>query len=153
MSEDTAMRIIAVVSEDPVCCSRIKGPTLYGALSRLGIAGHVRNFALLYGGGMSAEDAEFIRVSCVGITLATAKAIYNAANVKHQLKAVTNAYFVDRVHWRFYHNATKILMKDGTSYVFDWFPTLDPDNPVIYKFFDWKQDRNGVKWEDFYGFR
>lgn len=151
LSVDTADQIVDLISNDLVCCSCIEGPTGWGLFSELEWAGGIRNIALLIG-GLDPSDRAFIRVTCTGIAEATAKAIHDAAMVAHTLPDVVNGYSVYRVVNGFHHNATKVLMTDGTSYVFDWWRTLDPGNPVMYPLFDWKRARAGIQYEDFTGF-
>jgi hypothetical protein len=151
LSVDTADQIVDLISNDVECCSCIEGPTGWGLFSELEIAGGVRNFFLLYGAGLSKDDALFIRVCCIGIARATSKAISAGAH-EGALTSVRTSYLVSRVVGGFAHSAAAIWMNDGTGYVFDWWRTLEPDNPVIYRYFDWMRARGGVQYEDFTGF-
>jgi hypothetical protein len=151
LSVDTADQIVDIVSNDIVCCSCIEGPTGWGLFSALEWAGGVRNIFLMIG-GLQPADKAFIRVTCTGIAEATVAAIYQAAMVDHSLPGVVNAYFWTRVVYGFHHNATMVKMEDGSAYIFDWWRTMDPGNPVMYKLFDWQRGRSGVQYEDFTGF-
>jgi hypothetical protein len=43
-------------------------------------------------------------------------------------------------------------MTDGSDYVFDWYPTLDPLNPWLYETDDWRVDQNEWPFSSFTGF-
>lgn len=150
LTTDTADQVVEAVGNDLLSCSRIEGPTLYGIFSKLHIAGHVRNLGLILG-GMDTKDSHFVRVCCIGISEATSKAIFTEirAGTITDMKTTCPVY---RVVHQFSHFGTRVSMKDGSDYVFDWFPTLEPWNPVIYRYLDWKRDAGGVEYEDFEGF-
>ena len=150
LTTDTADQVVQAVENDLVSCARIEGPTLYGVLSKLHIAGHLRNLGLIFG-GMSTKDSTFVRVCCIGIAAATTKAIFAGimSGDVTDAKATFQAY---RIVHGFAHHGTGVAMKDGNDYVFDWFPTLEPSNPVIYRLADWRRDTGGVDYEDFDGF-
>ena len=150
LTTDTADQVVEAVADDLLSCSRIEGPTLGGILSAFHIAGHVRNFALILG-GMDKDDSHFVRVCCIGIAEATSKAIFSAIR-SGDIPAAKTTCSVYRVVHQFPHFGTRVSMKDGTDYVFDWFPTLEPWNPLIYQYANWKKDAGAVEYDDFEGF-
>jgi hypothetical protein len=95
----------------------------------------VRNFALILA-GMGPEDAEFVRVSCVGIAEVTQAVIFGET-LKGKLPKVRSSRTTQRTVKNFVHSATYVSMKDGTEYVFDWWPTLNPKNPLISTYPQW----------------
>lgn len=75
-------------------------------------------------------------------------ALCKAKGATPTIPDVTRAMTIDRsatklgISWA--HHACKVVMVDGTDYVFDWYPTLDPHNPHIYRTNDWRLDQNAV---------
>jgi hypothetical protein len=49
------------------------------------------------------------------------------------------------------HSATGIAMKDGTDYVFDWWPTLNQQNPLISTRAQWGVGGSTVEFRKFKG--
>lgn len=76
------------------------------------------------------RDEEFDSKICRGIALTTRVAIM-ASVLSGKLPKVQSSYVAERVVSGYPHAATNIYMKDGTEYVFDWWPTLNPRNPLI----------------------
>lgn len=136
---DTARHIVSAVSNDVSCRGVIEGPdfpaVVTDALERWHWAGGVRNFALIVA-GMGPEDSEFVRVSCVGISEVTQGVIF-AETLKGKLPKVRSSRTTQRTVNDFVHSATWVGMKDGTEYVFDWWPTLNPKNPLISTYPQW----------------
>jgi hypothetical protein len=136
---DTARNIVNAVSADISCRGVIEGPTfpaiVTNALERWHWAGGVRNFALILA-GMGPEDAEFVRVSCVGISEVTQGVVF-AETLKGKLPKVRTSRTTQRTVNKFVHHATCVSMKDGSDYVFDWWPTLNPKNPLISTYSQW----------------
>ncbi len=149
LTVQTADQVVELVAADLVSCARIEGPTLNGIFSRLHIAGHVRNLALLLA-GLNPEEAQFARVSCIGITEATTKAISEAA-LAGSLLGVRASFRVYRILDGYSHWGSNVVLNDGSDYVFDWFPTLEPENPILYRYRDWVVDRDGVEYWEFDG--
>jgi hypothetical protein len=56
------------------------------------------------------------------------------------LPNVQNAIRCDRSIDGWDHHATRVLMTDGSDYVFDWYKTLDASNPWIYRTEEWRKD-------------
>jgi hypothetical protein len=116
---DTASRIVKAVSADVSCRGVIEGPTfpsmITDALESWHWAGGVRNFALIVA-GMGPEDAEFVRVSCVGIAEVTQGVVF-AETLKGRLPKVRSSRTTQRTVNGFVHSATCVSMKDGTEYV------------------------------------
>jgi hypothetical protein len=112
---------------------RIIGPKLGGFenfLSGHGWAGPARNIALLYGAGMDSSDPSFQLVDCVGIATATSEALHDA---RHKVRVPgTTVSVANRIVRGSYHSATGVAFDRGW-YVFDWWKTLDPDNPFLYR--------------------
>jgi hypothetical protein len=136
---DTARNIVKAVSADVSCRGVIEGPDfpaiVTDALESWHWAGGVRNFALILA-GMGPEDAEFVRVSCVGIAEVTQGVVF-AETRKGKLPKVRTSRTTQRTVNGFVHSATCVSMKDGTDYVFDWWPTLNPKNPLISAYPQW----------------
>jgi hypothetical protein len=85
---------------------------------------------------MGPEDAEFVRVSCVGIAEVTQGVIFTET-IQGRLPKVRSSRTTMRTVDKFVHHATGVSMKDGTDYVFDWWPTLNPKNPLISAYPQW----------------
>lgn len=50
------------------------------------------------------------------------------------------------------HKGTGIAMKDGTDYVFDWWPTLNPKNPLISTRAHWGVGGSSIEFRRFKGY-
>jgi hypothetical protein len=101
-------------------------------------------------GGMESTDAEFVRVCCIGITEATTKAISDGA-LAGRILQVRTSFRVNRILDGYSHFGSYVRLLDGGEYVFDWFPTLEPENPLIYRYRDWLVDRDCVEYWEFDG--
>jgi hypothetical protein len=122
---------------------------LQGALESLHLAGAARNLAmvlLLKGPG----DREFNDKICTGIALTTKAAIV-ANMVKGKLPKVRGSYLAERVVNGYAHKATGVGMRDGTEYVFDWWKTLNPRNPLVSSRVEWLVAGKSVKYKAFKG--
>lgn len=159
LTRATAVRICEIVSQDPRCKAILSGPN-NALLKALGWSGGVRNFMNSAGwafgiggggkalwGGSAADQDDVQRVSCIGISQATTRAVSEASvsgSAKTMktapLPSVQNAITCDRSIDGWDHHATRVLMTDGSDYVFDWYKTLDPSNPWIYKTEEWRKD-------------
>lgn len=103
---------------------------------------------LLMGGGP--EDDAFRDLSCVGIAIATKAAIM--ANVFNgKLPTVLASYTAERTVDGYAHKGTGVAMKDGTDYVFDWWPTLNLRNPLISSRAAWRVAGKSVEYTSFKG--
>ena len=69
-----------------------------------------------------------------------------------KIQEVRSAHPTQRKVKGYSHFGTKVVMWDESEYVFDWFPTLEPENPIIYRSHDWVKGREGTAYEDFTGF-
>ncbi len=156
LSTKDAQAIVNLVANDVCCRAVIKGPN--NALFRYtGQSGRIRNFANAVSesfGLLGPEDVQ--RVSCIGISATTSQAVNQAGTrmagirkVKAILPNVTNAIQCSRVINGWHHHGCRVVMKDGTDYVFDWWRTMDPRNPWLYKTADWREDINAVPYISF----
>ena len=123
--------------------------SVYRALEPLHLAGAARNLAMIFS-GMGPGDEEFDNKICIGIALTTKAAIVaNVANGK--LPKVRGSYMAEREVNRTAHKATGVGMKDGTDYVFDWWPTLNVRNPLVSTLAEWRVAGKSVEYETFKG--
>jgi hypothetical protein len=123
---------------------------IHSALERLHWAGAARNLAMvlmLKGPG----DEEFDSKICRGIALTTKVAIV-ASVLNGKLPKVQSSYVAERVVKGYPHAATNLYMKDGTEYVFDWWPTLNPRNPLVSSLAVWRVAGKSVEYKAFKGF-
>ena len=100
---------------------------------------------------MDRYDPVFTRVCCYGIAEAANEALHD----ERKLPRVSWATYINqprRVLNGTSHEANGVWTKDGFNYVFDWWKTLDPKNPFIYRYADWRLDKNGVQFVNFTGF-
>jgi hypothetical protein len=126
----TALAVCQVVAGDLQCKAVLSGPN-NSLLQSWGWSGGVRNFANATAQTFGGEDQDDVqRVSCLGISAATSNAVY-AASVKGSAKtgqpaplpSVERALQIGRSsdgilgHWE--HHACKVVMMDGSDYVFD----------------------------------
>lgn len=146
-----AKNVVEVVARDPVCRAVIDPPDSFKFLGRLHIAGSTRNVALILAGVDMQKDSLAVRVKCTGIVERTTWAI-SLARVKGSVPGIRSSHGKHRICWGVHHDGTLVNMMDGTSYVFDWFPTLDRTNPIIYHEKAWLEDEGGVEFRDFAGF-
>jgi len=119
------------------------------ALERLHWAGGIRNAAMLLR-GMGPEDAAFVRLSCVGIAQVTQAAIFSQM-VGGKLPKVRSSLVLRRNVGGFEHKGTGVAMKDGSDYVFDWWPTLNPNNPLISAYAQWFVAGRTIEYRNFKG--
>jgi hypothetical protein len=49
------------------------------------------------------------------------------------------------------HKATGVGMRDGTEYVFDWWKTLNPRNPLVSSRVEWLVAGKSVEYKAFKG--
>lgn len=159
LTRSTSAAIVDVVASDPMCRAVIEDPVTISVFRNLRLAGGIRNLALILA-GLDNTDPLLQRVSCVGISIRTAQAIYEAgtryaATIGRPAKIpeVSHAIRASRVVHGIHHHSTRVFMTDGTDYVFDWHPTLDLRNPVLYHTSDWRTDQNGVDFRSFSGFK
>jgi hypothetical protein len=124
---------------------------LTNTLERLRWSGGARNLFLNQIAGLDEKDETFIRVSCTGIAQRTQAVVFVGA-MKGDLPKVRSASIVSRTVNGFAHNATGVSMKDGCDYVFDWWPTLNPSNPIISRRVEWMVAHGGVEYRLFKGF-
>ena len=142
LSRSTAAKIVDVVTKDKESFHRITA--FFGVAPPPNIAGGVQNFILANTPGVDPSDPNSFgfRVSCDGISKATAAAI-NAAAAKGEIPDVAEA--TDRARLKgISHTGTEVRMKDGTKYVFDWHKTLKVMDPAIYEFEDFMEARTST---------
>ena len=72
--------------------------------------------------GMGPENAEFVRLSCVGIARVTQKVIFSQMMAR-KLPRVRSSLVLRRNVGGFEHKGTGVAMKVRTDYVFDGWPT------------------------------
>jgi len=152
LTSKQAKEIVSVVSNDVISRARITGPAL-GAFSSFvsarGWNGTIRNSVVLFVMWAEASDPVFQRICCIGIAEASVAALIAAKPKLPFIHSVNQPY---RAPGGSAHHATGIWTKDGSHYVFDWWKTLDPDNPFIYRYADWLVDRKPVQFVNFKGF-
>ena len=122
---------------------------LHGALESLHLAGAARNLAMLLrlkGPG----DQEFDDKICTGVALTTKAAIV-ANMVSGKLPKVLGSYVAERVVNGYAHKGTGVGMRDGTDYVFDWWKTLNPRNPIVSSLAAWRVAGRSVEYRAFKG--
>jgi len=119
------------------------------ALESWHMVGAARNLAmvlLLKGPG----DEEFDSKICTGIALTTKTAVVaNLTNGK--LPKVRGSYVAERMVNGYAHKATGVGMRDGTDYVFDWWKTLNPPNPLVSSLAAWRVAGRSVEFRAFKG--
>jgi len=96
------------------------------------------------------STAQFL---CTGIADVTLEAIRGAA-AKHPA-SLSKMALVDTISRfePFDHTATLVASTDGGEYVFDWWKTLHPWCPMIYRREDFLNNRNGVLFTQFGGWQ
>lgn len=100
--------------------------------------------------GMGPGDEEFDSKICIGIAQATKAAIV-AILANGKLPKVRGSYMAERVVDGYPHKATGVGMKDGTDYVFDWWPTLNVRNPLVSTLAAWRVAGKSVEYKAFKG--
>ncbi len=154
LTSKQAKEVVSIVASDLICRARITGPAL-GAFSRFvsaqGWAGPIRNSALLFGEWVEASDPLFQRVCCIGIAEAAVDALLDEHH-KPRPSFVSKVNQAIRSPGGSFHEAPAIWTKDGSHYVFDWWKTLDPDNPFIYRYGDWLLNKNPTQFVNFRGY-
>jgi hypothetical protein len=159
LDRTTALLICQVVAGDIQCRAILSGPN-NSVLQAFGWSGGIRNFANAAAqtfGSLDQDDVQ--RESCIGISEVTTNAVF-AASVKGSAKtgqpaplpSVERAMEIDRSIDGWDHHACKVVMIDGSDYVFDWWKTLDPMNPWIYRTDDWRVDGDAVPFSSFSGY-
>jgi hypothetical protein len=69
-----------------------------------------------------------------------------------KLPKVRSSLVVRRNVDGFEHKGTGVAMKDGTEYVFDWWPTLNSKNPLISPRALWAVGGSTIEFRSFKGF-
>jgi hypothetical protein len=153
-----ALRICEIVAADPRCRARIANHQPLPRLAAWGMAGAARNAAMLVA-GRRAGTPEFDNFSCVGVTEATTEAITAGAVAgavrtgrPAPLAEVKHATGVYRVVDGTHHQASWLVMMDGSDYVFDWHKSLVLNDPFAYRTADWRVDGAGLRVAQFTGF-
>lgn len=113
------------------------------------MAGAARNLAMVL--MLKGPGDEFDSKICTGIALTTKVAIM-ASVLNGKLGKVLSSHVAERVVKDYAHKGTGIAMKDGTEYVFDWWPTLNPQNPLISLKTAWRVAGKSVEFKAFKGF-
>jgi len=151
----TAYGIVNAVRTDAACRATIEGPQRSKVLMEImglwRVAGGVRNFAMMVA-KLGKKDDEFIRYSCIGIAVAT-QLVIQSAILQGKLPKVQSSLIRRRKVDGFEHKGTGVAMKDGSDYVFDWWPTLTPANPLISTLGQWVRGGTTVEYEAFKEFR
>lgn len=151
---DTARSIVKAVSADVACRASIKGSGVAAiipyAFGRWHWAGGVRNATMIIM-GLGREDDTFVRFSCTGIAQVTQRVIFSET-LGGRLPKVQSSLVRRRNVNGYEHKGTGVAMKDGTDYVFDWWATLNPGNPLISTLAQWVNGGATVEHDDFKGF-
>lgn len=151
LTRPDAQAIVEAVRNDPEARRRIQSWLSDALPDAAGIAGSIRNLWFM-AQDFNAENPDTVQRVCGGIADQAAVAITRALG-KPALGRVKGAADVGRVHRGVHHFATRVNMKDGTSYVFDWHATLNVDNPLLYPSVEQFGLGNGaVTFERFSGF-
>lgn len=147
----TAHGIVHAIRTDAACRATIEGPRRSRVVMELlglwHVAGGVRNFMMMVS-GLGRADDEFIRYSCIGIAVATQQVIQSAM-LQGKLPKVQASLIRRRRVNGFEHKGTGVAMKDGSDYVFDWWPTLTPGNPLISTLAQWVRGGTTIEYEAF----
>ncbi len=150
LSYTTAKGIVDIVDADICCQAVINDP--YGWGGSFWLAGTIRNLILILG---QVDKVDLDRVSCVGISMTTAEVLSEVLNKgsssqRAKLAGVRNVSTCHRVSGGgVHHNATWVVMKDMSEYVFDWHPTLQTRNPLISRRADWGRCKGAVEFVKF----
>ncbi len=176
LSKLTATKIVEAVKNDKVATARIDSFLQYipGLMvpGIRGMRGTIRNLGMALGEGLldlGAQHAEVrfdvalgnnwnpfdpnlpgsagYELQCTGIAEAASSAIMAAIS---GIPAVKLAEPRPR-STSFSHSGVYVLTIDESEYVFDWWVTLDTDNPYIFRYKDWDENRSGQA-EEFKGF-
>jgi hypothetical protein len=157
LTRELAQRIAGVVASDPRCRARIGNHAKLPRLTEWGVAGAVRNTAMLLL-WREAGTPEFDHYSCVGITEATTEAITKVAVAGARQSAqqpllpeVRHSTGIYRVVDGTHHQSSWVVMQDGSDYVFDWHKSLEVMDPYIYRTADWRENVHGVLLRHFAG--
>ncbi len=156
LTVETVRKICNIINKDSECRSVIRPAVQAPLLEMAGLAGAARNLILISGdiipplatrsiNDMFGREVDNTKLLCLGITLATQKAILNERQL-HSCAAVS------RVHWGVHHTATWVSMKDQSGYVFDWHATLNVFDPLLSRAEDWTEARGSVFARHFSGF-
>lgn len=153
LSVGNAYRVIQVVRADPEFVSRSQ--SIFRVLGRG--AGGTRNFlSIMVAGDLEDSRNPWINWLCVGVAIAGADAVNRAIKARHLLgfESADSSHTSDGGH-----SATCVTMADKSQYVFDWWQTLNPDNPVLYRAKDFENHtfyqnwtNYGVQFRNFAGF-
>jgi hypothetical protein len=147
----TASSIVKAVRANLACRATIEGPKASRVVMEiLGVwhlAGGVRNAAMMVV-GLGREDQAFVRYSCTGIAQVTQRVIFSEM-LAGRLPKVQSSLVRRRKVNGFEHKGTGVVMKDGSDYVFDWWPTLTPGNPLISTLAQWVNAGTTVEYEQF----
>lgn len=151
----TAYSIVNAVRADVACRATIEGPRRSRVVMELlglwHVAGGVRNAAMM-AKGLGREDDAFVRFSCTGIAQVTQRVIFSEV-LGGRLPKVQSSLVRRRSVNGYEHKGTGVAMKDGSDYVFDWWPTLTAGNPLISTLAQWASGGTSVEYEDFKEFR
>lgn len=176
LTREEAQAIINVVSNDQNCRSLIQS-VLRIMPAHWKAGGWMRNAAntIIYdvGAGIVSKSAwqekfkngfvsgltesfpqskKFQAECCNGIAKATTAAICSHLS---QLPFVSGANDSQGTITDYGHYATKVIMKKGGEYTFDWWMSLDVYNPILWRTKDWLHYPNSAimnKGVDFYNF-
>jgi hypothetical protein len=168
LTRSIAALIVEAVAEDPECrrlipksydSAPISNPAsraLGRAMGKAGIAGSARNMShlgafLIPGYQPSQEESD---EACTGIAAAAMEALNAAAG--DPTFPVASADTVSRKLGvlKVEHTATKVTLRSGESYVFDWHATLMIENPMVHPSVDaWMNGLDGVLFSQWTGRR
>ncbi len=147
MTRSLAAKIVSAVSADPDCVERISSVfSKIPAESRL--AGQLRNLCWAGWASLAGISTKYI---CLGIAEASSNAISRA-----NLPGVTFASAEpddpeNNKHWG---TLVTVQTKRLSYYVFDWWMSLDVNNPILFHRSDWKTGlyARGTPFSKFQGF-
>jgi len=97
------------------------------------------------------SDPSTARYLCTGIADATLAAIQAAKAKRPGVFTKVSAVDVVSRFEPFDHTATAVTTADGGEYVFDWWKTLHPWSPMLYRRDEFLENRGGVLFVHFGG--
>ena len=148
LTKQAADQIVSSVKSDSESVRRIDSWIKKVVPDHWGISGGIRNLGYLLT-LQDPSDPSIAAKVCYGIAMATSERIERSRGF---IREVARAGLVDRAHRGVAHVGTLVVMRDGSSYVFDWHATLNVDDPLISRALDWNEDRNAVLYSQFRGF-
>lgn len=165
LTREQAQEIVNVVAKDANCVNRIN--SIFGKLpANIKGSGEIRNLLITAAFDvvpdvlerfgvkerMTPQSTEFAQHCCVAISDAVCTLFKHHRNLPF-IKEISGGSCVTTDHY-----APIFKMKSGGEYVFDWWMSLDVQNPIIWRKFEWEHFTDpthffdGVPLKEFKGF-